>query len=121
MTGTELIEAERQRQIKKEGWTPEHDDKHTDGSLAMAAVCFAMPRRVYEPQELAKGMIYADPWPESWARRWDRRFLYGERRTNPGNVPPNPGTYSHAERLELLIKAGALIAAEIDRLHRTKR
>ncbi len=32
--------AERQRQVEKEGWTPGHDDEHTDGSLAFAAACY---------------------------------------------------------------------------------
>jgi hypothetical protein len=44
----------------------------------------------------------------------------GESRTNSGNVPPDPTTYSRKERIDLLIKAGALIAAEIDRLRRGK-
>src|SRR6516162_7451434 len=28
VTGAELIAVERQRQINREGWTPEHDDEH---------------------------------------------------------------------------------------------
>ncbi|STB30253.1 hypothetical protein [Citrobacter koseri] len=32
--------AERQRQQSVEGWTPEHDDEHCNGELAMAAVCY---------------------------------------------------------------------------------
>lgn len=32
--------AERQRQQSAEGWTPEHDDEHCNGELAMAAVCY---------------------------------------------------------------------------------
>lgn len=31
------IKAERIRQVEAEGWTGEHDDKHTDGSLRVAA------------------------------------------------------------------------------------
>lgn len=30
---------ERQRQIRQEGWSPEHDDEHTSGELAGAAAC----------------------------------------------------------------------------------
>jgi glucose/arabinose dehydrogenase len=40
--GVGLIAAERQRQVSQEGWTPEHDDTHTDGSLAGAAACLAV-------------------------------------------------------------------------------
>lgn len=35
---------ERKRQIDKEGWTLEHDDQHTDGSLATAAAFYASPQ-----------------------------------------------------------------------------
>ena len=31
-TGAELIAAERRRQIEDEGWTPEHDVEHADGT-----------------------------------------------------------------------------------------
>ena len=32
--------AERQRQIEVEGWTPEHDDAHSLGQMASAALCY---------------------------------------------------------------------------------
>ena len=32
------IAAERREQLGKHGWTPEHDDEHEHGELAMAAV-----------------------------------------------------------------------------------
>jgi hypothetical protein len=118
MTGIELIATERMRQVKQEGWTPEHDDEHDDGSLALAAVCYATPVRLYEQHEYAAGPAFRDPWPDSWDDGWDKRYRYGERRTNPGNMPPDPDTYTDKERLDLLVKAGALIAAEIDRLQR---
>lgn len=47
--------------------------------------------------------------------------LAGLRPLNPGNSPPCPSTYSDEERVDLLVKAGALIAAEIDRLLRKAR
>lgn len=34
--------SERQRQQSVEGWTPEHDDEHTEGEMAEAAACYAM-------------------------------------------------------------------------------
>ncbi len=119
MTGAELIAAERRRQVEQEGWTPEHDDEHGDGSLALAAVCYATPVRLYGKHEYAAGPAFLDPWPKSWGDGWDKRYRYGERRTNPGNTPPDPATYTGEERLDLLVKAGALLAAEIDRLLRT--
>ena len=56
-----------------------------------------------------------DPWPWNLG---DKRFEYGERKTNPGNEVPEPSCYTRTERIDLLVKAGALIAAEIDRLQR---
>lgn len=118
MNGAERISAERKRQIEKEGWSPEHDDEHDDQSLLLAAICYAAPERIYRQEGLAAGMAFIDPWPRSWADGWDKRYQYGGRKENPGNVPPDPSTYTHEERIDLLTKAGALIAAEIDRLER---
>ena len=42
-TGIELIQEERTRQVQEEGWTPEHDEEHGDGELALAAACYAIP------------------------------------------------------------------------------
>lgn len=36
-TGIDLITEERERQIREEGWTPEHDDGHRSGELNDAA------------------------------------------------------------------------------------
>lgn len=119
VTGIDLISAERLRQEKEEGWTPEHDDSHDNGELALAAVCYATPVLLYQKEERAGGTWFKDPWP--WPRElpWgDKRFRCGERKDNPGNTLPDPATYTDEERLDLLVKAGALIAAEIDRLLR---
>lgn len=114
--GAELISIERQRQIQKEGWTPEHDDEHEDGSLAMAAVCYATPVRVFErTMNYDAQIVFEDPWPSSWDGDWDKRAVYGE----DGELP-DPATYTASERIDLLTKAGALIAAEIDRLLRQR-
>jgi hypothetical protein len=32
--------AERRRQIEAEGWTPEHDDQHSNWELSRAAICY---------------------------------------------------------------------------------
>ena len=113
-TGIERITAERQRQIDTEGWTPEHDDKHARGELAIAASCYASPepikaKRHFPPQcncrsvgecsHLFGKSRWVDPWP--WAEKWDKR--------------------SRHSRLRQLEIAGALIAAEIDRLLRLEK
>jgi hypothetical protein len=92
MAGAELIAAERERQVSAEGWTPEHDDQHTRGELAKAAGVYAMPAN-------ASWKEVAWPWePESFKHK-----------------PP-----TREGRIRELTKAGALIAAEIDRLHRVE-
>lgn len=108
MNGAELIAAERERQVSEEGWTTEHDDQHGDGSLAIAAACYAVPERIYVQRDFAVGPHFQDPWP--WYDSEDAR----KRQSNYPNAIATEGT----ERLRMLVKAGALIAAEIDRLAR---
>ncbi len=108
MNGLERIARERQRQIEKLDWTPEHDDEHEGGELAMAAACYASPDRIYVQQGFAAGLAFVDPFP--WGPSADARPYNG-------NVLKSP---TDAQRLRLLEKAGALIAAEIDRLLRAK-
>ena len=96
--------AERQRQISAEGWTPEHDDEHREGELSLAAAGYA--RAASDQIEcIVKGFDDStnadhicppgptDPWPYGWEFRacTPRRAL---------------------------VKAGALILAEIERLDR---
>lgn len=114
-TGIQLIAAERKRQIEKEGWTPEHDAEHDDGSLALVAALYAAPVHLYERLDYALCAEFQDPWPESWDTCWDKRREYGD---SDGVDVADPKTYTPAQRLDLLVKAGALIAAEIDRLQR---
>lgn len=85
--------AERARQVSAEGWTPNHDDGHSDGSISAAAAAYAFSAYL--------GITYracaADPlgfWP--WDAEWWKP--------------------SHPRRD--LVKAGALILAEIERLDR---
>lgn len=112
-TGSELISIERQRQIDDEEWTAEHDDEHTDSSLALAAICYATPVKLYKQDCYAQSVEFSDPWPSSWDDGFDSRIRFID-----GNTIPDPNTYSDKKRVDLLVKAGALIAAEIDRLNR---
>lgn len=113
MTGAELIAAERQRQVTAEGWTPEHDDRHTKCELAWAATCYAAPETVVRvavqrDQDGAGGGVgWAEPWPTEYVKNYNR----GE----PGYMP---WRRPMVDRVTELVKAGALIAAEIDRLNR---
>lgn len=79
-----------------EGWSPEHDDKHTDGVLARAASAYAFHATLSDPMRKSHTRNppegYGWPWPDEW---WK---------------PTTP-------RRDL-VKAAALILAEIERLDR---
>ena len=92
MNGIELIAAERRRQVEAEGWNAEHDDQHTNGSLIDAAVTYAIANH---PQM---------PGPKAAMQAW---WPWGPSGWKPSSDP-----------VRNLVKAGALIAAEIDRLQR---
>lgn len=94
-SGVELIAAERRRQVEKEGWDSGHDDEHDEEQLACAGACYAMPPKV-RVRSLLDGTLLSHLWP--WDREWWK---------------PRP-----RDRIRELVKAGALIAAEIDRLQR---
>lgn len=112
MSGVSLIAAERQRQVEEEGWTTEHDDAHRGGELATAAACYAIARPLYVEDRRAGAVIFRDPWP--WEDHWDKRK---DCANWPNAIPP----VASERRRSLLVKAGALIAAEIDRLDRAER
>jgi hypothetical protein len=70
----EEIEAERKRQIEVEGWSAEHDDKHTDCDLIDAARCYmtnalgsAVPTRGYDHAPVGW------PWEQEWWKPKDAR------------------------------------------------
>lgn len=88
-TGVEMIAAERVRQVEAEGYSADHDADHLNGQLARAAACYVMPSTLRESNDLPPR-----PWP------WHHRYW-----------KPRPD-----DRVRELVKAGALIAAEIDRL-----
>lgn len=100
MSGVELIAAERQRQ--RERFTGDHDHNHVNGELVEAALCYGAvacaEARGSCAEEWPVGMFdgHADSilsWP------WD------DDDWKPSDDP-----------IRNLVKAGALIAAEIDRL-----
>jgi len=96
--GVDLIAKERKRQIKKEGWSPKHDSQHTGGELVMAAISYAAAsgdEKVYTAQKLQGEILLNDTWP--WDPVWDKRKKHSEKKC--------------------LIVAGALIAAELDRVN----
>ncbi|BAS31192.1 hypothetical protein [Dehalococcoides mccartyi] len=120
MTGIELIAQERERQIKELGFDTKHDEDviHESGELALAAVCYASPINLYCHELTYKGQsIFTDPWPNTWEKTWDKRKL---KNTWTNSILPNENL-PLPERIRNLVKAGALIAAEIDRLQRKQQ
>ena len=90
-TGSELIAQEREKQIVTDHSTPDVDDGYTDDELCRAASCYLMAGQ--------KGDLGGTPvlWP------WPNGMWW-----NPSEDDP----------ITDLVKAGALIAAEIDRRQR---
>lgn len=101
--GIKLIAEERRRQVREEGWSSSHDDCHADGELARAAAAYALPEQMRaEPTRMGDGTNFEVIGPLArllWP--WDDYYK------------PSPDN-----RVRELVKAGALIAAEIDRLQR---
>lgn len=90
--------AERKRQVNAEGWTTDHDDAHYRGELATAAAAYAISAansiNVWGPGVPGDDPLDFWPWgAESWKPSSPRRDL---------------------------VKAGALILAEIERIDRAE-
>jgi len=98
--GETLIERERDRQRFVEGWTPEHDEQHDRGELGQAGACYLH----LVMGSLGSGAADAD---QSSARE-------------PAEWPWDSEWWKPKTRLRNLIRGGALIQAEIDRLQRLK-
>lgn len=100
--GAVEIRVERYRQIVAEGLVPEHDDQHTDGELIEAALAYATLAAMQETRPDVLGPLDGFPPPTGFG--W-----------------PSDWTWKPADTArQNLIKAGALIAAEIDRLDRAE-
>jgi hypothetical protein len=87
------IAMERNRQVHGEGYSPAHDDFHMAGELAQAASAYAHRASIEDPAARKRlGVPMAWPWLAHWWKPTDPR--------------------------RDLVKAGALIVAEIERLDR---
>lgn len=84
---------ERERQRNEKGYDASHDDAHKAGELANAAACYAMKVDSFG----LSSEIHSHLWPEGWDA-------------------PKPGDTRRQE----LIKACALLLAEMERLDRAE-
>lgn len=95
------VKAERLRQINEEGWSPDYDDQQSNGQISAAAGCYALEDSSadidskFPRRELPDGVPKAWPWLSNWWKPTTRR--------------------------RNLIKAAALIVAEIERLDRARK
>jgi hypothetical protein len=88
------VMSERDRQWNEEGFRAEHDDAHVNGELAGAAAAYAVLRS-HVPPEVVMGWDFLEqlwPWSPDWWKPKDRR--------------------------RDLVRAAALLIAEIERLDR---
>jgi len=98
---TDDVLAERQRQWQGEDWTPSHDDSHKDRELARMGAAYAL-QYVHRAGVIAHGMKYtqlvgAEEYvPDDWEFK-----------------PKNP-------RRDL-VRAAALLIAEIERIDRAAK
>lgn len=90
------IWVERNRQLDQ-GYTPKHDDEHASDEIAALACYHAMP-------------------PE--ARDWDATSTTYGATLGEAILPHGWARPSETSRRDQLVKAGALIVAEIERLDR---
>lgn len=99
LLGIELIKTERQRQVSQEGWSAEHDAQHREGELIDAAKAY-----IDIAWEYVAGDLYSD-----------------DQLQVPSNWPFEASWWKPSEDpIRNLVKAGALIAAEIDRISRLR-
>jgi len=90
------IATERFRQIIVEGFTPEHDDGYRHGALATAAAAYAL---------------------EGARKETDAALRYGP----PSFWPFRPADWKSKDARRDLIRAAALLCAEIERMDRNDR
>lgn len=98
--GVTAIRRERVRQIAEERFSAEYDDRHSDGELVEAALAYA----TLAVMQLVRGDAHRmlDRYPPLTGFCWPDGFEWKPAATVRDN----------------LVKAGALIAAEVDRLDR---
>lgn len=94
----EDVIAERARQVSQEGFDDTHDDIHTNGALSRAAACYAL-----QSSDLGReGVYFLGRWRSITDLHW----------------PWDSDWWKPTTPRRNLVKAGALILAEIERLDR---
>lgn len=97
-SGSELIAAERKRQIEEKGFTAQHDAGHSSMCMAVAGAAYALDAAGDHHESRNWRRVYKNSFSSLWP--WDEEWF-----------KPTP-----EDPVRQLVKAGALIAAEIDRI-----
>lgn len=103
-SGVEIIAEERQQQIEEHGYTIEHDKHYTNNELLRAAMCYI------QQCKYVGCAVWQDRVPTDWpfqAKYWKPRPYFDNNKCPIIDVE---------SAIKMLSKAGAFIAAEIDRL-----
>jgi hypothetical protein len=91
-TALAKIIEERARQLCQEGYTPAHDDEHTEGQMAVLAAAYALTSQ-------PPGRFYPTP-AVNYLRGWLQNVGWSFKPKDP---------------IRDLVRAGALILAELER------
>lgn len=95
MNGAERIAVERKRQIDEEGWSPKHDSSHNSGELCLLAALYLLADYTATTNTVEASDIIESELETYWGG----------------------GSVNYKEdKIKNLERAGALVAAEIDRL-----
>lgn len=94
----EEIRNERDRQVAVEGWSAKHDDQHKRGELARAAAAYCVNASYNDKVQRDRAKHGQPPqvWPLKWSWSW----------------------WKPKDRRRDLVRAAALIVAELERLDR---
>lgn len=107
ISGVDLIQKAREHQLAK-GFDFMHDIQHYNDELLQAAYCYLQASGIYRPLiELDRAGRFVGTMCEKFAWPWI------------GYHPENSNDFD--KRIENLARAGAFIAAEIDRLEGLER
>jgi hypothetical protein len=111
-TAIQDVIAERNRQKSQKGWTSEHDDEHDSGELATAAACYALPD---EKREIRPFNVVRDI-----GRSVGESILITGVDVVPRLWPWDAEWWKPKDRRRDLVRAAALLIAEIERIDRSK-
>jgi hypothetical protein len=95
------VEAERRRQVVKEGYSNTHDDGYTHSELVYAAICYAREAGCSDEPKALYGIVDPSDYPDDWP--WD------------------VGYWKPKTKRDDLVRAAALLIAEIERIDRASK